>query len=159
LGIILSRGGVVWKGFGLCFLVFLFFVLMSGLDFVVHGMLYGYGLHFSYSWAVFYWSFYGSVFIVFSVVVGFVYWLGSGKSWSGFRVGVGLFLSVFLLFLGGLQDVFWFAFWGGGLPSGEVVWWWMPWFALFGFWNSYAQLCLLFGVFVVVLMLWVFVFG
>ena len=46
------------KGLVLCFLVFSFFILMSGLDFVVHGVLYDYGLCFSHDWAVPYWTFF-----------------------------------------------------------------------------------------------------
>lgn len=149
-------------GFGLralvlCFLVCLFFVFMAGLDFVVHKVLYGFGLCFSYDWAVFYWAVFGCVFFVFSVVVGFVYWFGSGKSRRDVGVSFCLFLSVFLFFVGGLVDVFWFVFWDGGLPGGDVVWWWMPWCAVFGFWNSVLQLVLLGGVFVVVGLVWVVV--
>jgi len=142
-----------------CFLVLVFFVLMSGLDFVVHRVLYGYGLRFSFDWAVGYWVVYWCVFVVFGVVVGFVYWLGSGRSGRGVRVGLGLGLSVFLLCLGGLQDVFWFVFWGGGLPGDGVVWWWVPWFGLFGFWDSGLQLWLLLVMFGVVCLVWVVVLG
>lgn len=130
---------------------------MSGLDFVVHGVLYGYGLRFSFDWAVFYWNVYGCVFFAFGVIAGFVYWLGSKRSWKDVKVSLGLFLSVCLLFLGGLADVLWFVFWGGCLPSDDVVWWWTPWFRIFGFWNSFVQLILLFGTFVVVVLLWFFV--
>ncbi|MEM0120844.1 MAG: hypothetical protein QW688_05325 [Thermoprotei archaeon] len=135
-------------------LVFLFFVLMSGLDFVVHRVLYGYGLMFDYDWAVFYWSIYASVFFAFGVIVGFVYWLGSNRSFVDVKVSFGLFLTVCLLFLGGLADVLWFAIWGGGLPGDDVVWWWTLWYRFLGFWNSFAQLALLFGVFVVVVLFW-----
>jgi hypothetical protein len=130
---------------------------MSGLDFVVHRVLYGYGLWFSFGWAVFYWGVYWGVFFVFGLVVGFVYWLGSGRKRRDFWVGLGLFLSVFLLSLGGLQDFLWFVFWGGGLPDVGVVWWWVPWFGLFGFWDCFLQLVLLGGVFFVVVCFWVFV--
>lgn len=136
-------------------LVFLFFVFMSGLDFVVNRVLYGYGLCFSYGWAVFYWSVFGGVFLVFAVVVGFVYWLGSGRSRRDLRVGVCLFLSVCLLFWGGLADVLWFVLWGGGLPDCGVVWWWMPWCGVFGFWNSYCQLVMLVVAVLVVGLFWV----
>jgi hypothetical protein len=159
LGFVLVGLGAVLKWLLLCFLVFLFFVLMSGLDFVVHRVLYGYGLRFSYDWAVGYWIVYWCVFLVFSVVVGFVYWVGSGKGRGDVRVGLGLSLSVFLFSLGGLQDVFWFVFWSGGLPGDGVVWWWMPWFRVFGFWNSGLQLCLLGSVFVVVGLVWIVVLG
>jgi len=99
----------------------------------------------------------GFVVFVFSVVVGFVYWLGSNKSRKDAEISLCLFLSVYLLFLGGLEDVLWFVFWGGGLPSCDVVWWWMPWFGIFGFWNSAAQLFLLGVVSVVVGLFWVLV--
>jgi len=148
----------VLKSVFLCVLVFLFFVFMAGLDFVVHGVLYGFGLCFSFEWAVFYWWVFGGVFFVFSVVVGFVYWFGSEGRRRDVLVGFCLFLSVFLLFVGGLEDVLWFVLYGGGLPDASVVWWWVPWFGLFGFWNSVLQLVLLGVVFVVVGLVWVFVF-
>lgn len=131
---------------------------MAGLDFVVHGVLYGFGLCFSYDWAVFYWRVFGCVFFVFGVVVGFVYWFGSGRSRKDVVVGLGLFLSVFLLSVGGLVDVLWFVLWGGGLPSDDVVWWWMPWFRLFGFWNTGLQLVLLGMTFLVVGLIWTVIF-
>ena len=80
LVLVLSRLRVAWKWLVFCFLVLLFFVFMSGLDFVVHRVLYGYGLRFSYDWAVAYWAVYWCVFFVFSVAVGFIYWLASGRS-------------------------------------------------------------------------------
>lgn len=145
------------RGLVLGFLVFLFFVFMAGLDFVVHGVLYDYGLCFSYDWAVFYWWVFGCAFFVFGVVVGFVYWSGSGRSRRDGVFGFGLFLSVYLLSIGGLVDVLWFVLWGGGLPGDDVVWWWMPWFRLFGFWNTGLQLVLLGSVCLVVVLFWVFV--
>jgi len=69
-----------------------------------------------------------------------------------------LFLSVLLLFVGGLVDVLWFVLWGGGLPGFGVVWWWMPWFGLFGFWDSGLQLVLLGLCCGVVVLVWVVVF-
>lgn len=99
------------------------------------------------------------LFFGFAVAVGFIYWLASDRSRRDVKVGFGLFLSVFLFSLGGLQDVFWFVFWGGGLPGDGVVWWWMPWFRVFGFWNSGLQLCLLVSVFAVVGLVWVVVLG
>jgi len=128
---------------------------MSGLDFVVHRVLYGYGLRFSYDWAVVYWVAFSGVFLLFGAVVGFGYWLGSGRGRSAVRMSVLLCVSVCLLFWGGLEDVFWFVFWGGGLPSVAVVWWWTPWFGLLGFWNSLCQLVLLSVVFAVVVAFWI----
>jgi hypothetical protein len=154
LGSELAGFDVALKGFVLCFLIFLFFVFMSGLDFVVHGVLYGYGLRFSFDWAFLYWNVYACVFFAFGLAMSFVYWLGSGRSWRDLKVSFGLFLSVCLLFFGGLADVLWFMFWGAGLPSDNVVWWWMPWYRVFGFWNSFAQLVLLFCTFGVLFLFW-----
>jgi hypothetical protein len=74
----LAKFAALSKGFALCFLIFMFFVLMSGLDFVVHRVLYGYGLRFSFDWAVFYWNVYSGVFFAFGVAAGFVYWVLAG---------------------------------------------------------------------------------
>jgi hypothetical protein len=116
---------------------------MSGLDFVVHRVLYNYGLQFSYGWASFYWLVFGSVFAVFSFAVGLVYWLASNRMPRDLRVSAGLTLSIFLLSLGGLEDVLWFVLWNGSFPDVGVIWWWMPWFGIFGFWNGVCQLILI----------------
>lgn len=146
---------VTLNGLALCSLVFLFFVCMSGLDFVVHRVLYDYGLRFSYSWANFYWAIFGCVFAVFSFIAGFVYWLCSSKMSKDLKISAGLTLSIFLFYLGGLEDVLWFVLWSGSFPDVGVVWWWMPWFGIFGFWNGVCQLLLLSMVCLFVCGFWV----
>jgi len=157
-GSMLVRFNAFFKIFTACFSIFLFFLFMSGLDFIVHKVLYNYGLQFSFEWAHFYWWLYGCTFLIFSGVVSLIYWLSSNKSGRDFKVCLGLFLSIILLFWGGLTDVLWFIFWDGGLPSNDVVWWWMPWYAIFGFWNSLLQLALLCSTVLVTCLLWVLVF-
>jgi hypothetical protein len=139
----------------LTLLVFTYFTLMAGLDFVVHHLLYDYGLRFSYTWASFYWFTFGSAIMMFGCITGFAYWFGSQKTSYDVKVGLGLSLSVCLLSLGGLEDVLWFVLWNGGLPKADVVWWWMPWCRLFGFWNSESQLGLLTIVSVVICLFWI----
>jgi len=141
-----------WVVFGL--LVFLFFVFMAGLDFVVHGVLYGFGLRFSFDWAVFYWRVFGFVFFVFGLTIAFAYWLGSGRSRRDFWVSLCIFLSIVLPFLGGLEDILWFVVWGGGLPDANVIWWWTPWYGLFGFWNISMQITALCVTFSLVVAFW-----
>lgn len=130
---------------------------MSGLDFVVHDVLYGYGLRFSFDWAAFYWWIFGGVFLVFGGVAAFAYWVGSARERRNCWVSVCLFLSVVLLFVGDLEDFLWFVLWGGGLPSADVVWWWSGWYWLFGFWNSFWQLVLFGGVCGMVVLSWALV--
>jgi hypothetical protein len=48
LVLVLNGFRVAWRWLVFCLLVLLFFVFMSGLDFVVHRVLYSYGLRFSY---------------------------------------------------------------------------------------------------------------
>lgn len=128
---------------------------MSGLDFTVHRILYTYGLSFSYDWAILYWGLFGCVFLVFSAIVGLAYWLASSRSRKDAHVSIGLSLSIGLLFCGGLEDVIWFTFWGGGMPSCSVMWWWTPWCRMFGHWDSSCQLCLLSVVLAAIVLSWI----
>ena len=61
-------------------LILSFFCIMSRIDFIVHGTLYDYGLHFSYDWALEYWVLYPAAFVIFALAAGFMFWLGSGKT-------------------------------------------------------------------------------
>ncbi len=121
------------------FLIFMFFVLMSRIDYVVNAMLYEYGLRFSYDWANTYWSTYAAVFVAFSGIVGLTYWLGSKRTLSELKISIALFATINLLAIGGLQDILFFLLWKGGLPANNVVWWWMPWVSISGTWNSLMQ--------------------
>lgn len=122
--------------------VFAFFCLMSKFDFIVHKTLYSYGLVFSYEWALDYWVTYWIAFIVFSVIIAVMYWLGSGRTEGDLMFSSTLCVTINLLMVGGVQDLLFFVLWGDGLPSGGVVWWWSPWVYIFGTWNSSMQLVL-----------------
>jgi ABC-type Mn2+/Zn2+ transport system permease subunit len=113
---------------------------MAKLDFVVHSSLYNYGLIFSYEWANTYWLAYGIAFFAFSLMAGFIFWVGSQKTAHDKKILACLLLTINLLALGGLQDVIYFAVWAGGFPSNEVVWWWSYWSYVFGTWNSLMQI-------------------
>jgi hypothetical protein len=112
---------------------------MARIDFVVNSTLYNYGLIFSYGWANDYWTAYNAAFVVFSVMVGFIYWFGSRKTTCDKKIVVALLVTINLLAIGGLQDVLYFTLWAGGLPPNNIVWWWSEWIAIFGTWNSWIQ--------------------
>lgn len=120
----------------------LFFSFMARIDFVVNATLYDYGLVFSYNWAIPYWTTYYTIFMVFSLIVGFIYWVGSLKAVYDMKVAVALFATINSLAISGLQDVLYFIFWAGGLPPNNVVWWWSHWISVFGTWNSVMQVAL-----------------
>ncbi|MFQ6068628.1 MAG: hypothetical protein ACE5KD_03695 [Candidatus Bathyarchaeia archaeon] len=130
------------KGFAVALSIFTFFCLMSRIDFIVHGTLYRHGLQFSYEWANEYWAIYTAIFVVFSVIIGVIYWLGSNKSVEDLKFSIALIATVNILMIGGLQDIMVYVFWAGGLPPNNVVWWWVPWNYLLGTWNSFMQIIL-----------------
>jgi hypothetical protein len=113
---------------------------MARIDFIVHGILYHYGLQFSYEWALDYWVTYILVFIVFSITVAFIYWFGSNKTRKDLRFSVALFVTINSLLVGGFQDILFYVFWAGGLPPIDVVWWWIPWTHIVGTWTSLHQI-------------------
>ncbi len=130
------------KGIATAFSIFLFFCLMSRIDFLIHRTLYDHGLRFSYEWAVDYWAMYTATFVVFSVITSLMYWLGSEKTIKDMRFSVALLATVNILMIGGIQDVMFYVFWAGGLPANDIIWWWAPWNYVFGTWTSPLQIVL-----------------
>jgi hypothetical protein len=122
------------------FFVFLFFLYMSRIEFIINQVLYSYGLKFSYNWAYDYWTTFYSIFIVFSLIVGFLYWVTSKKTTHDIKVVTALTITVNLLAVGGLQDIFYFVFWAGGLPSTAAVWRWSVWTSVFGSWTTELEM-------------------
>lgn len=135
-----------------------FFCLMSRIDFIVHRTLYHYGLKFSYEWANEYWITYTATFILFSVVMGLMYWLSSNKTAKDLKISFGLIVTINLLMIGGLQDVMFYVLWAGGLPPNNVTWWWVPWARLFGIWNSLTQVILTVFASSITAFLWINIF-
>jgi len=134
------------RAFALVFFIFLFFLFMSRIDFIINSVLYDYGLVFSYNWANEYWLTYNFTFVVFSAMASYVYWLGSRKTSCDKKVVVALLVTINLLALGGLQDILYFSIWAGGLPVDSMVWWWSQWTGVFGTWNTFMQIELMFGM-------------
>jgi len=128
------------KGAALIILILSFFCLMSRIDYIVHGVLYDYGLNFSYDWAVDYWLTYNLTFLAFSIIVSFSYWFGSNKSAKNLKFAIALSLTINALAVGGLQDILFFVLWAGGLPPNNVIWWWAPWKYMLGTWTSLTQI-------------------
>lgn len=128
------------KYVAMALLIFSFFCVMSRIDFVVHSTLCDYGLQFSYEWALEYWVLYPATFVIFASAAGFMFWLGSRKTLRDLKISAAIVATVIILMIGGLQDVMFFVFWAGGLPSADVVWWWTPWRHILGSWSSVSQI-------------------
>ena len=103
------------------------FIALAYLDYIVHDVLYSYGLQFSYEWAVPYWTIYSLIFVIGC-------WLA--KSYLGI-----------LLFAGALQDIIMFM--GFSQDFSYRQWIWTPHHTLFGYWNVYTQIAMLIWVVVI----------
>jgi len=143
-----------WKVLGVSMLVFLFFSLMSRIDFIVHTTLYNYGLQFSYQWANEYWIVYSAVFFNFSLLIGFMYWLGSNKNKRDRKISIALTTSMNLLAVAGTADIMVFVLWVGRLPPENVMWWWAPWYNIFGVWTTSMQLVFAAIIFLFIVFVW-----
>lgn len=149
----------VLKGVLVALSLFAFFCLMSKIDFIVHGTLYDYGLQFSFEWAIDYWIVYTVAFVVFSVIVSLMYWLGSKKTMKDLKFSLALLATVNILMMSGLQDVMFYILWAGGLPPNDVVWWWVPWFYIVGTWTTPMQILLTLAGISVTTLLWAVLIG
>jgi len=145
----------IFKGVGVALSIFLYFCLLSRMDFIVHGDLYHYGLKFSYEWANEYWITYFAAYAYFSMVIGFVYWLASNRTRKDLKISLGLIATVNLLLIGGLADIMFFSLWAGGLPPDSFMWWWLPWYQIFGVWTSSMQISLMALMSLVTAFMWI----
>ena len=143
-----------FKCLGVVLSIFVYFCLMSRIDFIVHQDLYNYGLQFSYEWANEYWIAYFASYAYFSIVIGFIYWLASNRTRKDLKVSLGLIATVNLLLIGGLADIIFFSLWAGGLPPDSVMWWWVPWYQIFGVWTSSMQIILMTFISLIVASMW-----
>ena len=95
------------------------FVLLAYLDYIVHDVLYSYGLQFSFAWATPYWTVYSLIFLSVCIL---------SKSYLGL-----------LLFLGQFQDLIMFM--GFSQDFSARLWTWTPYYLVLGLqWNVYTQL-------------------
>jgi hypothetical protein len=145
----------VHKGIGVALSIFLYFCLLSRIDFIVHRHLYNYGLQFSYEWANEYWITYFASYAYFSIVIGVIYWLASNRTRNDLKVSAGLATTVNLLQIGGLADIIFFSLWAGGLPPDSTIWWWVPWYQIFGVWTSSMQIALMTLMSLVTVFMWI----
>ena len=145
----------VLKGLGVILSIFLYFCLLSRIDFIVHRDLYHYGLQFSYGWANEYWITYFASYAYFSIVIGFIYWLASNRTRNDLKISAGLVITVNLLQIGGLADIIFFTLWAGRLPPDSIMWWWTPWYQIFGVWTSSMQTILMAFMSLIVASMWI----
>ena len=114
-------------------IVFLFYLVLTKIDLIMHYDLYRFGLRFSYEWAQPYWlcltlSFWGLAALAVSS-----YWLESRNKNRYLMVLTAL--TVLLPYHFGFEDVLWFV-WRGQFPVEGVVWDWYWLNAYFAPWTT-----------------------
>ena len=145
--------------FTLLFLFFLtgiiFVLSVTRIDFIVHNVLYQYGLNFSYEWASSYWAMLGNVFILVSALIVIAYLMGA-KEINKHTLSIGLLLGFSVYALGVNLDLLWFTVFLGELPVLSEHWWWMPMDGFLGVkWTTLHQILYTLAFNVTMIGLWV----
>lgn len=115
---------------------------VTGVDFVVHNVLYKWGLIFSWDWALPYWISLYFIIIsssLFAVSSFYVPRKDLEEIPSHIKIK-SLLIGLSTLFAFSNLDLIWFCM-AGYLPPFKEIWWWMPQSFLLGLrWNSLAQI-------------------
>ena len=147
------------RHFTLLFLFFLTGVVivlsMTQIDFIVHNVLYQYGLNFSMEWASSYWTMLGSVFILVSALIVITYLMGVQEI-NKRSLSTGLLLGFSVYVLGVNLDLLWFTAFLRELPALSEHWWWMPMDGFLGVkWTTLHQILYTLAFNVALIGLWV----
>ena len=102
-------------------IIFIFFLVLTKIDLIVHYDLYHYGLQFSYEWAKPYWWCLTACFWTLAALSASSYWLES-RSKNKYLV-VLIILTILIPYHFGAEDVLWFL-WRGQFPPDSVEWSW-----------------------------------
>ena len=108
--------------------IILFFVsvlVLTRMDYIVHQVLYNYGLVFSYAWASDYWILYA---LCYQLVILFLFLWTQNKK---------LLIATEAFVLTATQDLIFFGLWCGWFPTTD--WVWMPQYVILGFWSTQNQ--------------------
>ncbi len=110
------RSMLVWGG-----IIFIFYLVLTKIDLIVHYDLYRYGLIFSTEWALPYWYCLTFSFWALAALSVASYWLES-RNKNKYLV-ILIVITILIPYHFGFEDVLWFA-WRGEFPAENVVWTW-----------------------------------
>ena len=110
------RSVLIWGG-----IIFIFYLVLTKIDLIVHYDLYQYGLIFSTEWAEPYWYCLTFSFWTLAALSVASYWLES-RNQNKYLV-ILIVLTILIPYHFGLEDVLWFT-WQGEWPAENVEWTW-----------------------------------
>jgi hypothetical protein len=103
-------------------------LLLTRLDFIINNVLYNFGLNFSQAWHQEYSLLY---FLTYQLVI---------FTLLAYTKILKLFTLFQFFILTSTHDLVYFGLWQGSFPSHE--WTWMPYYSIFGFWDTTNQILL-----------------
>jgi len=121
------------------------FLCLTGIDFIVHSVLYYYGLRFDVEWADPYWTVLTLSFLSIAVLAALTYMMNeNGEK----RTALLIFLTIFGLYQAGLLDILWIVLWATFSFQDPYiltnVWWWSPYYRYLSIpWRVQHQILLL----------------
>jgi hypothetical protein len=146
--------------FGVFFiLTALCLVFLTYVDFIVHGILYHYGLVFSYAWAIPYWVGFAAFNVTLAILVGVVYLMSRENTLRNVYTAWMLGLTMLWQYFSGNEDLLWFVIaklHGWNWIGLEEHWTWSPYNMIFNtVWTTKDQIALTVIMNCVLVGLWV----
>lgn len=134
-------------------------VVMTGIDFIMHTILYEYGLVFSYIWAIPYWNLLTIMFLMFGLIGISGYLVDRKKvSWKKLLL---VFVTIQIEYYGGFLDTIYFVIaklFRGWSFNWSINWWWSPFYRWFGIeWNLQRNVILNIITGICLIIAWVYV--
>jgi len=132
---------------------------MTGIDFIIHKILYEYGLKFSLVWAEPYWNLLTLMFLVFGLLAISGYLIDRKKiSWKKLIL---IFITIQVEYYAGFLDTIYFVIanlFRGWYFDWSSNWWWHPFYRWFGIeWNIQRNIILNIIAGICLIIAWVYV--
>lgn len=133
-------------------------VIITGIDFIMHEVLYHYGLKFSYNWAYPYWLLLGSLFWIIALIGVSGYYIDRHK--QNRAKAIGLFSTFLIQYHFGMLDTVFFII--ERLRRGTWInlftnWWWHPFSSWFGHWDLNMNIALNIIGLIILLIIWAYI--
>lgn len=126
------RNLVIWAA-----MIFIFYLILTKIDLIVHHDLYRFGLQFSREWAMPYWICLTASFYCLAALSVASYWLES-RSKNKYLV-ILIILTILIPYHFGAEDVMWFL-WRGWFPPDDMEWEWYLLNGIFPPWTTTKHL-------------------
>lgn len=141
------------QGYFWLFIILLLFA-GTGLDHLVNSTLYQWGLEFGIEWFLAYGAWFTLIFVAITGAIATVYWFSTDDNKRSRFTQFAIVITIMSLWIGGFLDILWFMM-SGAFPPFDAVWWWMPFYWLFGIeWTLVHQIIYTTVWFILLIVIW-----